>query len=168
MFALAIMACCVVVIAGAVFVSALSDEPSQSIRVATTANAREQEVWRLLTDLAGYRSWNPTIVSADGTLEEGATLDLRFKNGNGDLESREVTVVDVNPIHKLRWQDRLAVPGVRDRETTIRVRSFRQGQTVVSVDERFEGLLAPFADVAEERIELERMLAALKLQAEGT
>ena len=126
--ALAIAACCVVVVAGAVFVSALSDEPSQTIRVATTANAREREVWRLLTDLEGYTSWNPTIVRADGTLEEGATLDLRFKNGNGDLESREVTVVDVNPIHKLRWQDRLALPGVRDRETTIRVRSFRPGR----------------------------------------
>ena len=157
----------VIVVAGAVLASAALDEPSQTVRASTTVRARERAVWRLLTNLEAYASWNPTIVKADGTLEEGATLDLRFKNGNGDLENREVSVVDVNPIHKLRWQDRLLLPGVRDREFTIRVRSFRQGETRVIVAERYEGLLAPFADRGDEEIGLERMLAALRTRAES-
>jgi hypothetical protein len=76
-------------------------------------------------------------------------------------------VVDVKPIHKLRWHERLWLPGVRDHELTFRVRSFRRGQTVVRVDSRFEGLLAPLADVDKERVALERLLAALELRAEA-
>lgn len=153
---------------GAVLVSAAIDEPSETISVSTALDARERDVWRLLTDLEAYPRWNPMFVRAEGTLAEGATLDLRVRLPDGDVESREVSVVDVKPIHKLRWQDRMLVPGVRDRELTIRVRSFRRGETVVSVAERFEGLLAPFADVDDERIDLERMLAALKRQAEAS
>ncbi len=157
----------VIVLAGAVLVSAAVDEPSQTARASTTMRAREREVWRLLTDLEAYTSWNPTIVKAGGMLEEGATLDLRFKNGHGDLESREVRVEDVNPIHKLRWQDRLLLPGVRDRELSIRVRSFRKGETRVFVAERYEGLLAPFADRDDAEQGLVRMLAALRTRAES-
>jgi hypothetical protein len=157
----------VIVVAAAVLVSAALDEPSQTARASTTVRARERDVWRLLTDLKAYASWNPTIVKADGTLEEGATLDLRVKNGNGDLESREVSVIDVNPIHKLRWQDRLLLPGVRDRELTIRVRSFRLGETSVTAAERYEGLLAPLADKDDAEKGLNRMLAALRKRAEA-
>ncbi len=156
-----------IVLAGAILVSAAVDEPSQTARASTSVRARERDVWRLLTDLKAYASWNPTIVKADGTLEEGATLELRFKNGDGNLENREVSVVDVNPIHKLRWQDRLLLPGVRDRELTIRVRSFRLGETSVTATERYEGLLAPFADKDDAEIGLDRMLAALRKRAEG-
>jgi hypothetical protein len=156
-----------IVLAGAILVSAAVDEPSQTARASTSVKARERDVWRLLADLKAYASWNPTIVKADGTLEEGATLELRFKNGDGNLENREVSVVDVNPIHKLRWQDRLLLPGVRDRELTIRVRSFRLGVTSVTATERYEGLLAPFADKDDAELGLNRMLAALRKRAEG-
>jgi hypothetical protein len=165
---LAVVASLVVLAMFGVLVSAVSDEPSQTIRASTTVTARELDVWSLLTDLNAYASWNPTIVKADGTLKEGNTLKLRLKSRDGDIESREVSVLDVRPIHKLRWQDRLLLPGVRDREMTIRVRSFRRGETVVTAAERYEGLLAPFADTGEEKIGLDRMLAALKLRAEGS
>jgi uncharacterized protein YndB with AHSA1/START domain len=158
----------VALVAGAVLVSAAVDEPSRTVRVSTTVAAREREVWRLLTDLDAYPRWNPTFVSADGTLNEGATLELRVRSPDGEVESREVSVLDVKPIHKLRWQERLLLPGVRDREVTIRVRSSRRGETVVTAAERVEGVLAPFADVDEERIDLKRMLAALRLQAEAS
>ena len=157
----------VIVLAGAVLVSAAVDEPSQTVRASSTVRARERDVWRLLTNLEAYGTWNPTIVKADGVLEEGATLELRFKHGDGDLENREVSVIAVNPIHKLRWQDRLLLPGVRDREFTIRVRSFRQGETRVTAAERYEGLLAPFADTDEEKTGLERMLTALRSRAQS-
>jgi hypothetical protein len=157
----------VIVLAGAVLVSAAVDEPSQTVRASSTVRARERDVWRLLTNLEAYANWNPTIVKADGVLEEGATLELRFRHGGGDLENREVSVVDVNPIHKLRWQDRLLLAGVRDREFTIRVRSFRQGETRVTAAERYEGLLAPFADTDEAKAGLERMLTALRMRAES-
>jgi hypothetical protein len=157
----------VIVVAGAVLASAALDEPSQTVRASSTVRARERDVWRLLTNLEAYATWNPTIVKAAGMLEEGATLELRFKHGGGHLENREVSVVDVNPIHKLRWQDRLLLPGVRDREFTIRVRSFRQGETLVTAAERYEGLLAPFANTDEAKTGLERMLTALRTRAES-
>ena len=136
----------VVLVPAAVFVSAAVDEPSKVLRVTATVDAPERLVWRTVTDLEAYEDWNPTIVSAEGRLEEGATLDLQFRGGSAHTERREVEVLAVNPRHKLRWQDRMLLPGVRDRELTIRLRWLRAGRTLVRVDERYEGLLAPFSD----------------------
>ncbi len=156
-----------VIIAGALLVSAAVDEPSKIVRASATVHAPKRDVWRALADLEAYADWNPTIVSAEGRLEEGATLDLRVRAGDGDPESREVSVLVVKPRDKLRWQDRLLVPGVRDRELTIRLRWLGADETRVIVAERYEGLLAPLADTDDEEVGLERMLAALRARAES-
>jgi hypothetical protein len=153
-------------VATAVFVSAAVDEPSKVLQRKVIVRAPERVVWAVLTDLDAYPGWNPMIVRASGRLVQGASLDLRVRDQDGSPEKRTVELLAVNPRHKLRWQDRLLLPGVRDRELTIRLRWLGPHRTLVDVAERYEGLLAPVADTDGEEIGLDRMVIALKERAE--
>ena len=48
-----------------------------------TVNASAEDVWQTLTDLAGYRTWNPFITAAAGTLAVGERLDLTIQPPGG-------------------------------------------------------------------------------------
>ena len=157
----------VMVLAAALLVSAATDEPSKIVHASTTVNARQRNVWHTLADFDAYADWNPTIVSIRGRLEKGSTLALRVRDGDGHLETREVRVLDLKAPRKLRWQDRLLLPGVRDRELTIHVQRLSSRHIVVTADERYEGLLAQLADTDDEELGLQRMLDALRTRAEG-
>jgi hypothetical protein len=156
-----------VVLAGALLVSAIADEPSKIVRASTRISAPQRDVWQAVADVEAYAVWNPTIVSVEGRLEKGSTLAIRVRDGDGNLESREVRVLDVNGPRKFRWQDRLLLPGVRDRELTIRVRWLDPGHSLVIAAERYEGLLAPLADTDDEEVGLQRLVEALRVRAEG-
>ncbi len=53
-------------------------------------NAPREEVWKVLTDLDGYRDWNPFTNPVIGTLEIGAAVELHVKMPvRGDRVSTE-------------------------------------------------------------------------------
>ena len=52
---------------------------------------------------------------------------------------------------KLRWQDRLVLPGVRDWEYEFVLEPLANGRVRVDQIIHIEGLLAPFADTAAAR-----------------
>ncbi len=55
-----------------------------------TINASREEVWKFLTDLDGYRDWNPFTNPVIGTLEIGAPVELHVKMPlRGDRVSTE-------------------------------------------------------------------------------
>lgn len=148
---------------GVLFVSALADTPSTTSETVTVVEAPRADVWSTLVDFDSYPEWNPVIVRAEGQVTIGSTLGLTFDDG----DTTEVEVLDVKERRKLRWRDRLVLPGVRDRELTIRLRDAAEDATRVVVVQRVEGLGTPFYDTDPDAEDMSRLLAALEARLTG-
>ena len=53
------------------------------LRTEVEIAAPMDDVWRMLTDLAAYRDWNPFIISAEGWAEVGQRLTNRIRPPGG-------------------------------------------------------------------------------------
>jgi hypothetical protein len=144
-------------------VAAALGQPARWYHDQVVIEASRPEIWGALTDLEHYADWNPYITSAHGSAVEGETVTLAVTEGDGGTEQREVEIVIVKPRRKLEWRSRFLAPGLLDRERAFRViplgpdgRRWR-----VMHDLRVEGLVSPFADVAEDRAGGRSMLDAL-------
>jgi len=126
--------------------SAVLDRPARVMMVSSTVDASKAEVWAVLTDFDDYDQWNPVITSAAGEPEVGAELDLELTLPGHEPEELDAEVLIARPERKLRWQDRLVLPGVRDWEYEFVLQPLEPGRVVVVQLLRSEGLLAPFTD----------------------
>ena len=79
-----------------------------------TVNASAEDVWATLTDLAGYRTWNPFITTAAGTVGVGERLDLTIQPPGGRAMGFRPWVTAVEQHRYLEWLGRLAMPGIFD------------------------------------------------------
>jgi hypothetical protein len=150
----------IVLLAAAGAVSAAIGEPSKEVQVQRVISAPRATVWRTLTDLPSYGRWNPLFVRASGRLHAGATIHLRVAESNSAVADRSVKVLTVRQLHKIRWEDRVLLRGLRDREFTLRLDPLGR-RTLVSVTERLEGPLEPLMGGLTPRRALAGMLAAL-------
>ena len=142
--------------------SAALDRPARVVTVSTTVDGPKRDVWAALTDFGSYAEWNPVFTEAAGEAREGAALDLVVALPGHDPESLDAEVLIVRAGRKLRWQDRLVLPGRAG--LGVRVRPGAARRTAGSASTRcmhIEGLLAPFADTAAAREALELQGAAL-------
>jgi hypothetical protein len=146
----------------ALALSAALDRPARIVSASTELRVRKPEAWAVLTDFAGYRDWNPFIVRAAGEAEEGAVLRLEAAVPGHGRQSLDATVLVAHPDRKLRWQDRLVLPGLRDWEYEFVLEPLGDGRTLLVQQLRVEGLLAPFADTDALREALERSGEALQ------
>jgi hypothetical protein len=140
----------------ALALSTLLDRPAKTVSVSATVEGRKQEVWEVLTDFAAYEEWNPFMRRAAGEAREGTTLELETVLPGGEPRSLDAEVLIARPDRKLRWQDRLVVPGLRDWEYEFVLEPLEPGRVLVVQQLRAEGLLAPFADkgAAQEALQL--------------
>jgi hypothetical protein len=136
--------------------SAALDRPARVVTLTSTVEGTKQDAWEMLTDFAAYEEWNPVVTEADGEAREGSGLDLEVVLPGHDPEQLDATVLIARPERKLRWQDRLLLPGVRDWEYEFILDPVEGGRVRVVQLLRIEGLLAPFADTdaAEEALGL--------------
>ena len=156
------------VLAGVVLAaSAKLDTPSQSSTVNRVIDAPRETVWAALVDLDSYAAWNPYITEASGDLEEGKELRLVLKPPGKDSEDATMKVLTARFERKLRIEDRLVLPGVRDEELTFRVIKITPTRVRFEETARLEGLLAPFADLEPTKNGLEAMAAALAQRVEA-
>ncbi len=72
--------------------------------------ATPERVWQVLSDLAGYREWNPFIVEAAGRAVVGDRLTLRMQPVEGRAMTMRPTVVAASEGRLLRWLGRLGFP----------------------------------------------------------
>jgi hypothetical protein len=153
----------------ALVASAAVDQPHRYYRQAVVVEAPREAIWSLLTDFDRYSEWNPYITRASGTPRVGAELDLHLEPAGEAVEDHTAKVLIVRgPRRKIEWESRLVapVPGVLDHEQIFRVLPTDDpGRWRIVSEARFEGLLAPFADLDGEREGLERMVAALAERA---
>jgi hypothetical protein len=124
--------------------------------------ARKPEVWAVLTDFAAYDDWNPFLREASGEAREGSSLELEAVLPGHDPQSLDAEVLIVRPDRKLRWQDRLVVPGLRDWEYEFVLEPLEPGRVLVVQQLRVEGLLAPLADTEAAQEALVLMADALR------
>jgi hypothetical protein len=161
--ALLVLAAAVALLGTALLASALLDQPSRYYRDAVVVEAPRTAIWALLTDVEHYDDWNPYITRASGRATVGSELELRLEPAGEDAETHSAKVVIVRPRRKVEWETRMIVPvpGVLDHEQIFRVLPAGPGRWRIVQEARFEGLLAPFADLDGEREGLARMVDAL-------
>lgn len=107
--------------------------------------ASAADVWQILLDLAGYRSWNPFITAAAGTIRMGERLNLTIAGPGGRAMACRPWVTAVEEPRYLEWLGRLALPGILDgRHSFTLTPTAGGGRTLLQQTETFSGLLIPF------------------------
>jgi hypothetical protein len=142
---------------------------SKELVSSTEIDAPAEQVWAILTDFAGFKSWNPFIVEAQGRAEVGSQLTLRMQPVGGSAMTLRPTVVEVIDGQVLRWLGRFWVSGLFDADHSFVVKPLGASRTALVQREQFSGLLVPFFRRSLDRGTLpafEAMNAALKDQAE--
>jgi hypothetical protein len=109
-----------------------------------TVNARAEDVWAVLTDLASYSTWNPFITNAAGHVAVAERLDLTLQPPGGQAMSIRPWVTAVEEHHYLEWLGRLAMPGVFDGRHSFKLTPMGISRTLVQQSETFTGALVPF------------------------
>ena len=103
-----------------------------------------EAVWEALTDLAAYPDWNPFIVSAEGRADVGERLSNRMQPPDGRPITFKPTVTVVEPPVALEWLGRLGLPGIFDGRHRFDLVPNKNGGTVVTQSEQFDGILVRF------------------------
>jgi hypothetical protein len=126
------------------------------------------KVWAVLTDFGSYPDWNPFIPSAAGQLEPGARLRVRIQPPGARGMTFRPTVMEVDPLHELRWLGRFVIPGLIDGEHTFSLMPVGERRVHFAQREAFRGVLVPFLGglIAATRRGFEQMNNALKARSE--
>lgn len=111
-------------------------------------NAAPSEVWRVLTDLARFREWNPLITRAEGELRVGATVEIFVQIPDSTGRGFRPRVLNVEPERELVWLGQLAVPGLFNGEHHFRIDPVGPSSVRFVHSERFTGLLVPLLAAA--------------------
>lgn len=126
------------------------------------------DVWKLVSEGAGYSNWNPFITRIDGDFKEGATIRIVLGAGTDSMVFKP-TVLLVRPERDLCWRGSVWVRGVFDGTHCIRLTAAANG-THLEQTETFSGLLAGrlTRDVIQEtRREFQAMNTAIKGHVEA-
>jgi hypothetical protein len=112
----------------------------RSVVTVVDINAPGDRVWQVLTDLDGYRAWNPFLTSASGTVASGSTIRISAKVGKHTITFRpHVSVVE--PGKKLAWAGRLLSPELFAGEHQFEIIELDQSRTRLIQSEHFKGML---------------------------
>ena len=118
---------------------------SKIITTHITVNAPVEDLWETLTDLAGYRTWNPFIIAAAGAITVGERLDLTIQPDGGRAMAFKPWVTAVEQHHYIEWLGRLALPGIFDGRHSFTLTPMAGRRTFVQQSETFTGVLTPVA-----------------------
>jgi hypothetical protein len=138
------------------------------IRTETEIEAPPAEVWAVLIDFAGYPSWNPFIVEAEGTLATGETLTLRMVSG-GKAQTFTPEVLAVQENVELRWLGALRWSWLFSAEHRFALSPVGDGTRLVQ-SEVFRGALVPLLRMTIDQAERDfrTLNAALKERVESS
>lgn len=148
--------------------SAAIERPARIVVLSGSVEASKQEAWAVLTDFDAYDEWNPFIRQASGEARVGTRLRLEAVLPGHDPESLDAKVLVARPERKLRWQDRLYLPGLRDWEYEFVLLPVEPGRVLVVQQLHVEGLLAPFADTGAMQEALQDAVEALRVRLAAT
>lgn len=102
-------------------------------------DAEPSRVWALLTDAPNYPSWNPTVISVEGTI--AANEKIKLTAGISPKRPFKLTVSTFDPNSRMVWSSGAPVvfKGVR----TFTLAPTATGGTAFAMEEVFSGLFEP-------------------------
>jgi hypothetical protein len=126
-------------------------------------------VWDVLSDLEGWKDWNPLFTEAEGRLSIGTLMRLRRVRADGKGELEEVRVVDWVPNEQILWLKVIA-PFARSL-AFLEIEALSETACVLAAGEVFDGLIGERLGKKQRR-ELNaswtRLVEAAKARAEAT
>ena len=137
-----------------------------SMRAEVEIHAPQQEVWRILTDLPAYASWNPFFVQAKGELKAGNSIDLVMQPVGKSPQSFSPRVLEVQEGRRIVWRGRLFLPLLFDGTHQLIVEPIDEHSTRLVQYEEFKGVFVPFVSFEPYRTGWCNMNQAVKQRAE--
>ena len=140
----------------------------KELRTEIEIQASPERVWQILTDLAKYPEWNPSIHHAIGKAEVNEKVDIDFQPDSKGLKLH-CTVVKAEPNRELCWKYHVILPGLFRGEHSFIIEPTGTNQVHFIDREVFDGLLVPLQAKAidtDSRRGFEEMDRALKARAE--
>lgn len=112
---------------------------SKRTHIERDIDAPAERVWALLTDAAGYTSWNPTTISLNGSIAQGETISL--VTTVDPKRTFKLKVAELSPPHRMVWSDGMPLGLFRGTRTYLV--SERGDGCRFTMTEEFTGPLAP-------------------------
>jgi hypothetical protein len=136
----------------------------KSFAVTTTIQAAPEAIWAVLTDAAGYTSWNTTVSSVDGHIAPGETVTVRAKIAPGQAFPVKVATFDAP--RRMVWSSGMPL-GLFKGERVFELRP-QNGVVEFSMREDYTGLMAPLItkSIPDLQPAFDEFAACLKARAE--
>lgn len=114
---------------------------SRSTTVSINIQADRSTIWKLLTDARDFPRWNSTILSMEGSIEEGKKIKL--KSTTDESRTFNLSVQTLQPEQKMIWSDGMApfFKGVR----TYTLDSNKDGSITFTMHEKLAGIMFALA-----------------------
>lgn len=114
---------------------------SRATTISIDINADKSIVWKLLTNAPDFAKWNSTIISMEGSIEEGKKIKL--KSTTDESRTFNLSVQLVQPEQKMIWSDGLApfFKGIR----TYTLHSNTDGSVNFTMHEKLAGIMFALA-----------------------
>jgi hypothetical protein len=141
----------------------------KSLDATIEIDAPAERVWRIVSDFAGYREWNPFIVRAAGEPRAGEHLDITIAAPGMKPVSFRPRVLEVEPGHLVRWKGEYKLPGLFDGRHALIVDTLDGGRSRFTTHEDVSGILLPFVGKVMKASQqgFELMAQAVKERAEA-
>ena len=136
----------------------------KSIHTELAMQATPAAVWAVISDNQSYPEWNPYHVRVDGSLTEGATLEVEIHKPNGNQLTIKPEVMRVRRNQELSWGG--GIPGLFTGEHVFEIIQ-REHDILCIQREKFSGLFVLFAELDTIEEGYQQMNAALKARVEN-
>jgi hypothetical protein len=133
----------------------------------TTIHATPESIWRILTDAAGFPSWNTTVVRVDGRIALGEKVTVHVNAAPGRAFPVKVAVFDAPK--RMVWRGGMPL-GLFKGERVYELRSMSAGEVDFVMREEYSGLMAPLItkSIPDLQPAFDEFAACLKARAERT
>lgn len=142
----------------------------KQLETQVSIHASVEEVWQVLMHWEDYSSWNPFIVSIEGTAKVGTKLTNTLTLPRRKPQVFKPKIVVIEPNRELRWIGHLGLKGIFDGEHYFKLSpTDNQKGTSFVQGEKFSGVLNAFImkQIGNDTLNaFERMNAALKKRVE--
>jgi hypothetical protein len=138
----------------------------KSFATSVTILARPEAVWALLTDAAGYPSWNSTVTKIDGRIAAGEKVTVHAKAAPGRAFPLRVTAF--MPPRSMVWAGGMPL-GLFTGTRSFTLTPSAGGEVAFAMSETYTGLLAPLItrSIPDLQPAFEAFAADLKRRAES-